>query len=123
MVNAFNASRTFAFPPSGFTLRWWADAWNSDGMWTSLANSVLVGLGATAVALVLGTMIAFAVQRHQFFGRNTISFLNATSHVNIDYYDQRLAEPVNPVSVFRAKLDPWLAEQCEEAGVMVMPTK
>lgn len=53
--------------------------------------------------------------------RNTISFLNATSHVNIDYYDQRLAEPVNAVSVFRAKLDPWLAEQCEEAGVMVMP--
>lgn len=41
--------------------------------------------------------------------------------MNIDYYDQRLAEPVNPVSVFRAKLDPWLAEQCEEAGVMVMP--
>ena len=75
VVNAFNASRTFAFPPSGFTLRWWADAWNSDGMWTSLANSVVVGLGATAVALVLGTMIAFAVQRHQFFGRNTISFL------------------------------------------------
>ena len=75
VVNAFNASRTFAFPPSGFTVRWWADAWNSDGMWTSLANSVVVGLGATAVALVLGTMIAFAVQRHQFFGRNTISFL------------------------------------------------
>lgn len=53
--------------------------------------------------------------------RNTISFLNATSHVNIDYYDQRLAEPVNAVSVLRAKLDPWLAEKCEEAGVMVMP--
>ncbi len=52
--------------------------------------------------------------------RNTISFLNATSHVNIDYYDQRLSEPVNAVSVLRAKLDPWLAEKCEEAGVMVM---
>ena len=75
VVNAFNSSRTFAFPPSGFTLRWWADAWNSDGMWSSLGNSVLVGLGATALALVLGTMVAFAVQRHQFFGRNTISFL------------------------------------------------
>lgn len=53
--------------------------------------------------------------------RNTISFLNATSHVNIDYYDRRLAEPVNAVSVLRAKLDPWLAEMCEDAGVMVMP--
>ena len=75
VVNAFNSSKTFAFPPSGFTLHWWVDAWHSEGMWTSLANSVLVGLGATAIALVLGTMIAFAVQRRTFFGRNTISFL------------------------------------------------
>lgn len=25
------------------------------------------------------------------------------------------------MTVLRAKLDPWLAEQCEEAGVTVMP--
>ncbi len=53
--------------------------------------------------------------------RNCLSFLNASSFVNIDYWDSRLAEPVNAVSVLRAKLDVWLAEQCEEAGVMVMP--
>jgi putative spermidine/putrescine transport system permease protein len=75
VVNAFNSSRTFAFPPTGFTLQWWVDAWNSDGMWHSLANSAVVGLGATAIALVLGTMAAFAVQRFDFFGRNTVSFL------------------------------------------------
>src|SRR6201990_1878763 len=75
LVNAFNSSRTFAFPPSGFTTRWWVAAWNSEGVWKSLANSVVVGLGATALALVLGTMAAFAVQRYQFFGRNTVSLL------------------------------------------------
>ena len=75
VVNAFNSSRSFAFPPAGFTLKWWADAANSSGMWTSLANSALVGVGATAIALVLGTMAAFAVQRYRFFGRNTVSFL------------------------------------------------
>jgi len=64
LLNAFNSSKTFAFPPSGFTLRWWSDAWSSAGMWRALGNSVLVGLCATAIALVLGTMIAFAVQRH-----------------------------------------------------------
>jgi ABC-type spermidine/putrescine transport system permease subunit II len=52
LVNAFNSSRTFAFPPTGFTTDWWVDAWNSEGMWKSLANSVVVGLGATAIALV-----------------------------------------------------------------------
>ena len=75
VVNAFNASKTFAFPPSGFTLQWWRTALHSEGMWHSLANSVVVGIGATAIALVLGTMIAFAVQRYSFFGRNVVSFL------------------------------------------------
>jgi putative spermidine/putrescine transport system permease protein len=75
IINAFNSSRTFAFPPTGFTLQWWRAAANSQGMWTSLANSAIVGLGATAIALVLGTLAAFAVQRYDFFGRDTISFL------------------------------------------------
>ncbi len=53
--------------------------------------------------------------------RNVLSFLNATSHFNIDYWDDRLKEPANAVTVLRARLDAWLSEQCEEAGVMVMP--
>ena len=56
VVNAFNSSRSFAFPPTGFTLTWWKDAAHSSGMWKSLANSALVGVGATAIALTLGTM-------------------------------------------------------------------
>ena len=53
--------------------------------------------------------------------RNCVSFLNAGSSVGIDYQDSRLADPVNAVTVLRAKLDAWLAEKCEEAGVIVMP--
>jgi electron transfer flavoprotein-quinone oxidoreductase len=53
--------------------------------------------------------------------RNYISFLNAESSVAIDYKDARLAEPVNAVTVLRAKLDAWLAAKCEEAGVLIMP--
>ena len=73
MLNAFNTSKTFAFPPSGFTLRWWGDAWASTGMWRSLGNSMVVGLCATALALTLGTMAAFAV----LFGTRHI---DATEH-------------------------------------------
>ena len=75
LVNAFNRSKSFAFPPSGFTMQWWKVALHSEGMWRSLANSVIVGLAATAIALVLGTMAAMAVQRYSFFGRNVVSFL------------------------------------------------
>ncbi len=53
--------------------------------------------------------------------RNYINFLNADSSVGVDYKDARLADPVNAVTVLRAKLDSWLAEKCEEAGVFVMP--
>ena len=53
--------------------------------------------------------------------RNYISFLNAGSSVGIDYKDARLADPVNAVTVLRAKLDAWLAQKCEEVGVLVMP--
>ena len=53
--------------------------------------------------------------------RNYISFLNAESSVAIDYKDTRLADPVNAVTVLRAKLDPWLAQQCEDAGALIMP--
>ena len=54
--------------------------------------------------------------------RNYINFLNADSSVGIDYKDSRLVEPVNAVTVLRARLDPWLAEKCEEAGVFLMPS-
>ena len=53
--------------------------------------------------------------------RNYISFLNAGSSVAIDYKDDRLADPVNAVTVLRAKLDAWLAQKCEEAGALIMP--
>ena len=53
--------------------------------------------------------------------RNYINFLNADSSVAVDYKDARLADPVNAVTVLRAKLDPWLAAKCEEAGALIMP--
>jgi electron transfer flavoprotein-quinone oxidoreductase len=53
--------------------------------------------------------------------RNCLCLLNSGSQVTVDYRDERLANPVNAVSVLRARLDAWLAEQCEKAGATVMP--
>ncbi|MFG2300072.1 ABC transporter permease [Actinacidiphila glaucinigra] len=75
LLNSFNAARGFGWPPSGLTLQWWADAWHSSGARAALWTSVKAGLGATAVSLVLGTLIAFAVARHRFFGREALSFV------------------------------------------------
>ncbi|WP_214104416.1 ABC transporter permease [Acrocarpospora catenulata] len=75
VVNSFNADRTFGWPPPGLTLDWWGAAWRSTGMREALWTSVQAALGATAIALLLGTMAAFAVQRYAFFGRQTVSLL------------------------------------------------
>ena len=75
LINSFNGDRTFGWPPHDFTLRWWSSAWDNAGARDALWTSVKAGLGATAIALVLGTMVSFAVQRFKFFGRDTLSLL------------------------------------------------
>jgi putative spermidine/putrescine transport system permease protein len=75
LINSFNADRTFAWPPPHWTSEWWARAWDNAGARAALGTSVKAGVGATAVALVLGSMIGFAVQRYRFFGREALSLL------------------------------------------------
>ncbi|MGW5662406.1 ABC transporter permease [Streptomyces sp. NPDC003758] len=75
LVNSFNPDRSASWPPPGWTFHWWSVAWENTGARSALWVSVKAGLGATAIALVLGTLIAFAVARHRFFGRGAISFV------------------------------------------------
>ena len=75
VINSFNASKTFSWPPSHFTTIWWSKALENTGVREALKWSVFAGLSATAIALVLGTCLAFAVSRYQFFGREVISLL------------------------------------------------
>jgi putative spermidine/putrescine transport system permease protein len=72
---AFNDSRTQAWPIHGLTLRWFSKALDNQGARDALLTSLKAGTGATLLALVLGSLAAFAVQRYRFFGRETVSFL------------------------------------------------
>jgi putative spermidine/putrescine transport system permease protein len=73
-IYAFNSSRIQVWPPVGFTLQWFADAAANPAVIKAVGNSLLAATTATALALVLGTLAALAVQRYNFFGRQTISF-------------------------------------------------
>ncbi|MEV0604589.1 ABC transporter permease [Streptomyces sp. NPDC050315] len=75
VLNSFNADRSFGWPPSGLTGEWWIRAAHSQGVRDALWTSLQAGLAATALALVLGVLAAFAVHRHRFFGRQMVSFL------------------------------------------------
>ena len=74
-IQAFNASKILKWPPPGFTLDWFGKAFESESAREALLTSVEAGLVATAIAILLGTLIALALGRRSFFGREAISFL------------------------------------------------
>lgn len=75
VINSFNPSKTFAWPPKEFTTMWWAKAIDNTGVRDAIMASFTAAAFATVIALLLGTMLAFAVSRYDFFGKNTISLL------------------------------------------------
>jgi putative spermidine/putrescine transport system permease protein len=75
MVYAFNRNIVASWPIPGLSLKWWARAIDNPGVRDALLTSVVAGLGATAAALVLGSLASLAVDRFRFFGRETISFV------------------------------------------------
>jgi putative spermidine/putrescine transport system permease protein len=75
VVNSFNADRTFGWPPQGFTLEWWGRALDSPGVREAVVSSLWVAAVSTIISLVLGTLLALALLRYKFFGRDVISLL------------------------------------------------
>jgi putative spermidine/putrescine transport system permease protein len=75
LLYAFNERRVQTWPIEGLTLEWFDRAFNNPGVRDALWMSVKAGIGATTLALLLGTLAALAVARYRFFGRETISFL------------------------------------------------
>ncbi len=71
---AFNKGITRAWPPDLWTTKWFSVAWHDPDLPGALKNSILAATGATVIALVLGSLAAFAVHRFTFFGRDAISF-------------------------------------------------
>src|ERR1700704_2409063 len=75
MVYAFNKSNIQSWPIPGFTTHWFGVAWHSGEVRSAIWLSVRAALLATSIALVLGSLAAFAIARFSFFGRETVSFL------------------------------------------------
>lgn len=75
LVLSFSSSRSFQWPPPSYSTKWWGVAMDATGPRDALTTSLKVALAATLVALVLGSLAAFAVHRFSFFGRDTVSLL------------------------------------------------
>ncbi|MBS3183048.1 MULTISPECIES: ABC transporter permease [Leucobacter] len=75
VMNSFNSGRVSGWPIPGFSLEWWGKALTNPAVHAALLNSVIVASVATAFALLLGTLAAFALQRFNFFGKHTVNLL------------------------------------------------
>jgi putative spermidine/putrescine transport system permease protein len=72
---SFNTATSVSWPPQGFTTKWWTETWQSDAPREAFLTSVRLAFVAMLIALVLGSLAAFALARFRFFGRNAVSFL------------------------------------------------
>ena len=67
--------RTYQFPPPGLTLRWFHAAFERSDIWQSLTLSLAVAACATTIALILGTLAAFALARSRFPAKDALTVL------------------------------------------------
>ena len=70
---AFNAERIQVWPIRQFSTEWFGSAWDNPSVRAALGLSLQVGLASSLIAIVLGSLAAFAVHRFRFFGREVFS--------------------------------------------------
>lgn len=58
---------------TGFSTTWYADLVGNDAIQRAFANTMKLGLAATAASTVIGTLAAFALTRFRFRGRTAYS--------------------------------------------------
>lgn len=75
LINSVNPDPLMTWPLHGVTGQWWERALHNQGAIDAIVTSVKVALAATAIALLLGTLMAFALQRFEFFGKGVVNLL------------------------------------------------
>lgn len=69
VIFSFNDSALMIFPLKGFTLRWYQALLESTELLRAVGNSLVVGVGSSLVATVVGTTAAIGLIRYSFRGR------------------------------------------------------
>jgi putative spermidine/putrescine transport system permease protein len=67
--------RSYQFPPPGLTTRWFGVAFERSDIWQSLSLSLAVAACATVLAMILGTLAAFALARAKFPAKDALTLL------------------------------------------------
>src|SRR5215213_9865075 len=65
----------FNFTWEGFTTEHWQNAFSLPDLNDALVTSIKLAALSTVISTILGTLIAMALVRYEFFGRRTANFL------------------------------------------------
>ncbi len=77
LLFSINANTTLSFPLRGLTTSWYEKLFANEPVLRAARNSVLVALGSSLAATVLGTMVALVVMRYKFRSRGLLLALAA----------------------------------------------
>ena len=72
IVTAFSDKALLMFPPTGFSLKWFERAIAYDDFRKGLVNGLIITAWASGIALVCGTLAAFAIERFEFAGKRVL---------------------------------------------------
>ncbi len=75
LVISFSADSYLSFPPSGWSLKWYAAVLGNTGFMQGFRNSALIAVIVAGLSLVLGLPAAYALVRLDFPGRTLIRSL------------------------------------------------
>jgi spermidine/putrescine transport system permease protein len=67
-----NSSASLSFPINQLTLDWYRQLFDADAILRSARNSLVVALGSSFAATVLGTMVTILLLRYKFRGQNLL---------------------------------------------------
>jgi spermidine/putrescine transport system permease protein len=72
---SFADGSVLSFPPDEFTLRWYRVFLSNDAALEAIVTTLTISVPATGITVTLATMIAYAVDRYVFPGRNWLQLL------------------------------------------------
>lgn len=72
LLSSFDPKQHMSFPPTGFSLRWYAHVFDVELFMVGFKTSLSVALLSTFIALVLGVPAAYVLVRFNFKGRGLL---------------------------------------------------
>jgi putative spermidine/putrescine transport system permease protein len=71
-IASFGEQSNLAFPPQGFSLKWFTNVFETQQFMDSFWTSLKLGLMATALSLTLGIPVAYAISHFHFRGSSLV---------------------------------------------------